>query len=356
MAQRGAAALFVAPAVCVTAVAALALARQAEEPAPAPGGASAAAPAMRLAAMMQASAACGEVDVVGRPGEPDNPDAVRELQLGLRLLALFPYPIDGVYDRPTREAVRAFQARHGLQPDGVAGPETWKALARTFENEAADMVASQRAASRSAPPPRHVPRHPDVKPGSYWIVIDTNEVHLTLYRDDELVGRWPVAVGKPETITPVGEWRIVRKARDWGGGFGTRWLELDVPWGIYGIHGTNKPWSIGSRASGGCIRMFNSDVEKIWEIVPEGTPVTIAGVQPEAVWESPVQAGAKGWNVPVLQWALRRAGFDPGRADGRMGESTMRAVAEAQRVLGLPRVQAATLDLFRALGLRGGRR
>lgn len=118
------------------------------------------------------------------------------------------------------------------------------------------------------------------------------------------------------------------------------------------VHRANKPWSIGSRASGGCIRMFNEDVERLWDAVPEGTPVTIVGVAPGATWDSPIPAGASGWNVPALQWALRRSGFDGGRADGRMGSLTMQAVAEAQRQWGLPPVAAATPDLFRALGLR----
>lgn len=114
----------------------------------------------------------------------------------------------------------------------------------------------------------------------------------------------------------------------------------------------NKPWSIGTRASGGCIRMFNQDVERLWDLVPEGTPVTIVGVMPEAAWDSAIPAGSTGWNVPVLQWALRAQGFDAGRADGRMGHRTMEAVSEAQRYWGLPPVPAATPDLFRALGLR----
>jgi lysozyme family protein len=35
---------------------------------------------------------------------------------------------DGIYGRFTRTAVRAFQAAHGLVPDGLAGPETTKLL------------------------------------------------------------------------------------------------------------------------------------------------------------------------------------------------------------------------------------
>ncbi len=295
---------------------------------------------------------CGELSSLGRPGQTPDPAVVYELQLGLRLLGLFAHPLDGRYDERTREAVRTVQRASGLRPDGVAGPRTWQALALAYMRQARDLAAAQQAAARAAPYPDRVPRHPDARPGGYWIVIDTQHRHLTLLNDGETVARWPVAVGKPETLTPVGEWRIVYKGRDWGDGFGTRWLGLDVPWGIYGIHGTNKPWSIGTYASAGCIRMFNEDVERLWDAVPPQTPVTIVGLLPEAYWDHPIRAGASGRNVPLLQWALRRAGFDPGRADGRMSPATMQAVQEAQRVFGLAPVEAATVDLFWALGLK----
>lgn len=298
---------------------------------------------------------CGEVATLGEgPGDgPTVAAAVYELQLGLRLLQHFPYPLDGRYDPHTREAVRAFQQEAGLPADGVAGPGTWAALARAFRRQAAQVVASQIQLALQAPAPAAIPHHPDARPDGYWIVIDTNHLTLTLFQAGRAVHRWPVAVGKPSTITPVGEWRVARKSRDWGGGFGTRWLGLDVPWGIYGIHGTNKPWSIGTRASSGCIRMFNENVEQLWDLVPEGTPVTIIGVQPEARWDESIPAGAAGWNVPVLQWRLRQHGFDPGRADGRLGEGSVQAVQEAQIVLGLTPDDGATPDLFRALGLEG---
>ena len=113
---------------------------------------------------------------------------------------------------------------------------------------------------------------PLAKPeGEMMIVVDTIQLKLTLYVDGEPYKTYPVAVGRPNqfTLSPVGEWRIVHKSRNWGGGFGTRWMGLNVPWGIYGIHGTNKPWSIGTRASAGCIRMFNRDVEELYAWVPE---------------------------------------------------------------------------------------
>ena len=36
--------------------------------------------------------------------------------------------ISGIYDVGTVSAVGAFQRKHGLKIDGIAGPETWKQL------------------------------------------------------------------------------------------------------------------------------------------------------------------------------------------------------------------------------------
>lgn len=41
------------------------------------------------------------------------------------------------------------------------------------------------------------------------------------------------------------------------------------------IHGTNAPWSIGCSVSHGCIRMYEEDVEELFESAPMGTPVEI---------------------------------------------------------------------------------
>ncbi|WP_376801726.1 L,D-transpeptidase [Candidatus Raskinella chloraquaticus] len=43
----------------------------------------------------------------------------------------------------------------------------------------------------------------------------------------------------------------------------------------YAIHGTNAPQSIGREASYGCIRMFNPDVEDLFQRVSVGTPVYV---------------------------------------------------------------------------------
>ncbi|MBI5100145.1 MAG: L,D-transpeptidase family protein [Nitrospirae bacterium] len=43
----------------------------------------------------------------------------------------------------------------------------------------------------------------------------------------------------------------------------------------YLIHGTNKPASIGLRATNGCIRLYPEDVKKLYENTPVNTPVRI---------------------------------------------------------------------------------
>jgi len=60
--------------------------------------------------------------------------------------------------------------------------------------------------------------------------------------------------------------------RRYSGVLGTRRLELGDG---YGIHGTNDPASIGHAASHGCVRLRNEDVEKLYDMVPVGTPVYI---------------------------------------------------------------------------------
>ncbi|MDK2927125.1 MAG: hypothetical protein PWR31_815 [Bacillota bacterium] len=57
-------------------------------------------------------------------------EGVRVLQELLSAQALFAVTPDGVYGPVTEQAVRSFQAGHGLPVDGVVGPDTWAALLR----------------------------------------------------------------------------------------------------------------------------------------------------------------------------------------------------------------------------------
>ena len=107
-----------------------------------------------------------------------------------------------------------------------------------------------------------------------YIVIELAQRQLSLYQDHKLRYQFPIAIGKSQTPTPVGNWHIInKKILPDSGVFGSRWLGLNRPG--YGIHGTNQPNAIGSAVSLGCIRMHNAHVEQLFEAVAIGTPVII---------------------------------------------------------------------------------
>jgi L,D-transpeptidase ErfK/SrfK len=50
---------------------------------------------------------------------------------------------------------------------------------------------------------------------------------------------------------------------------------MRLGWPSYLIHGTNKPPAVGMRASAGCIRLYPEDIARIYDLVPDGTRVTV---------------------------------------------------------------------------------
>jgi lipoprotein-anchoring transpeptidase ErfK/SrfK len=107
----------------------------------------------------------------------------------------------------------------------------------------------------------------------YQIIVSLQRKQLTLMKGTELVRLYPIGIGKMLSPTPAGVYTIVNKVPHPGGPFGVMWMGLSRP--HYGIHGTNAPWTIGQRASKGCIRMHNADVLALSALVPIGTLVTI---------------------------------------------------------------------------------
>lgn len=170
------------------------------------------------------------------------------------------------------------------------------------------------------------------------IIIDADNQRLTLYEKGEVIKRYAVAVGTNNTPSPLGVWKITQMRKNWGSGFGTRWLGINCPWGIYGIHGTNKPGSIGTYASHGCVRMLNRDVEDLYTRVEIGTPVIIerAAFGDLAGPVRNLEPGDRGSDVRQLQIRLKNQGFDPGSIDGVYGEGTKRMLIEYKRSVGLP--------------------
>ena len=183
--------------------------------------------------------------------------------------------------------------------------------------------------------------------GQIHVVIKLSQRRLEVYNDGKVYKRYRVAAGKQATPSPVGEWKIVYKSHTVEERFGTRWMGLDVPWGSYGIHGTNMPWSIGFLASGGCIRMGKADVEELYEWIPLGTIVKIEGKRIKV--QQPLKLHSVGQETAILQLRLKELGYYQGRADGKFGADTEQALKEFQRIKGLEQTgiaDSATIKLL----------
>jgi hypothetical protein len=115
--------------------------------------------------------------------------------------------------------------------------------------------------------------------GPFHVLVDCSARRLMLTHGKTWIASYPVAVG-PGTTTPHGRFEVLSKIKkpDWtnpqnreivafghpDNPLGTRWIAFTPG---YGIHGTNEPASIGTASSKGCIRMFNEDVEELYDFL-----------------------------------------------------------------------------------------
>lgn len=248
---------------------------------------------------------------------PETGPIVIALQEQLLKLGLNPGAVDGTFGPSTRDAVKIFQVLRGLKPTGEVTGEVWQELYRALGDEGFEDVDPEAEAT---------------------LLIDRGTRTLTVLIGGKFHKQYRVAVGKPGTPTPLGDWRIVHRSTNWGSGFGTRWMGLNVPWGIYGVHGTNKPYSIGSYASHGCIRMFNNSVEEVYPLTRVGNLVRIIDTRLSALPQlsgRKLKEGMSGQEIVYLQWHLKAQGI-PVSCDGRFGPMTTWALKYFQAIYCLP--------------------
>jgi L,D-transpeptidase ErfK/SrfK len=254
----------------------------------------------------------------------------RLLELGLT----YDQP-DGVFGPMTAEAVRRLQGMHHLHNDGMVGPETWLTLG-----------GSESPAVLGA------------TTGEHRLHLDTERFVLYVYTSGHLVKTFSVGVGMPQTPTPLGDWKITQKTLNPGGPFGTRWMRLSIPFGGYGIHGTDNPYSIGKAVSHGCVRMQNKDAEELYELVPVGTMLKITGrVQTGRILRIGVPYGRDAVEVQRIMQVL---GYYKEDLDGIYGPNTAAAVRAFQAdkdlvvdgIVGPRTIECLQLSYDEALGSR----
>jgi len=144
------------------------------------------------------------------------------------------------------------------------------------------------------------------------IVVNIAEMRLFFYPRDgsQTVTTFPVGIGDQGKETPVGTFTIIEKIRNpaWyvpesirkekpylpavvppgpDNPMGSHALRLSNPTVL--IHGTDRPWGIGTRDSHGCIRLYQEDIARLFGMTRNGTSVTIVN--------QPVKAAARGDRV-----------------------------------------------------------
>jgi L,D-transpeptidase ErfK/SrfK len=131
------------------------------------------------------------------------------------------------------------------------------------------------------------------------IIINLSEMRLYYFpkKNPSLkVWTFPIGIGDEGTDTPLGTFKVVEKIVDppWNVPESIRKEKPELPkvvppgpenpLGSHAlrlsshsvlIHGTNRPYAVGRRASHGCIRMYPEDIPSLFDIVPNKTNVYI---------------------------------------------------------------------------------
>lgn len=189
-------------------------------------------------------------------------------------------------------------------------------------------------------------------PKDYVILIHVDDKKLYLLYNNAVIKKYTIATGKSGFSSPIGDWKVVSKGVTWGSGFGARWLGLNVPWGIYGIHGTNDESRIGQAVSHGCIRMRNRDVIELHSLVQVGTPVIIRNgpYGPFGMGFKTLLPGQRGADVQAVQRKLKELGYYEGSDSGIYNEGLKKALHQFQRENGLTVENKITHDDYVAMG------
>ncbi len=126
------------------------------------------------------------------------------------------------------------------------------------------------------------------------VVLDLGRRQISVVRQGQTLGSWPVAIGDPTTPTPSGMFKVenmmmnpqyqstnsgkLHAKRGLDSPLGHRWIGfLRSGPNQFGIHGTPWPHWVKTRAavSNGCVRMLNAHVQQLYDHVEVGMAVEI---------------------------------------------------------------------------------
>lgn len=140
------------------------------------------------------------------------------------------------------------------------------------------------------------------------LVLDRKHHQLLVLRDGRMTRRYPAAVGTTGWETPAGRFRVFEKVKEpvWThpvsgelveaesekNPLGSRWIGfyrdcngrsgwdgeqyLDINGcTVAGFHGTPYRWTVGRAVSHGCVRLYEENVQEVFNLVSVGTQVIV---------------------------------------------------------------------------------
>ncbi len=119
-------------------------------------------------------------------------ESIRNLKFRLKQSQDFTGEIDEEYDKDLKESIIDFQKRHGLKPDGIVGPNTFRALNRDIEEIIRTVEINMERL-------RWLPK----SFGENYIFTNIADYTLQVYENKEKVLEMSVIVGREQRSTPV---------------------------------------------------------------------------------------------------------------------------------------------------------
>jgi peptidoglycan hydrolase-like protein with peptidoglycan-binding domain len=165
----------------------------------------------------------------------------------------------------TQGALMSFQSEHGLETDGVAGPEVWEAL---MQAEIAGEVKATKGAGN----------------GYTYVYVNESlpeEVHV--WHNGKTVFNGAANTGIAGAETEAGTFPVYLRYEETTmsgeNPDGSHYEDPGIKWVSYfnggdALHAFDRP-SYGSPQSLGCVEMPLEEAETVWPYTPIGTPVTI---------------------------------------------------------------------------------
>jgi murein L,D-transpeptidase YcbB/YkuD len=122
----------------------------------------------------------------------DNPVLISQLQTVLKQYEIFQEEVNGIFDIKTEKALINFQQLSGQEPDGLLGPETFKALNITLEERIKQIIVTMERWRWF--PHDIIGQH---------VIVNIAGFILSGYKNEQEVLQMPIIIGQGLRKTPV---------------------------------------------------------------------------------------------------------------------------------------------------------